>query len=165
MSTEKQIEANRENAQKAGVKTQEGKEIVRHNAYKHGLTAKALLGDFSTISESLSDFEQILDGLKRSFSPKGHFENDQIEQMAKATFKLRRFDVWEKHCFKESEELNDSFKLHKKFGIAAFTDLELALKYKASLEGQYYRALEAFLKSRQCQQLNLFHASEPNENE
>ena len=38
--SEKQLEANRKNAQKGGVKTEEGKSIVRYNALKHGLLAK-----------------------------------------------------------------------------------------------------------------------------
>ncbi|MCX5637107.1 MAG: hypothetical protein NTX52_05375 [Planctomycetota bacterium] len=38
--SEKQLEANRENALKGGVKTEEGKAIVKYNALKHGLLAK-----------------------------------------------------------------------------------------------------------------------------
>ena len=38
--SEKQLQANRENAQKGGVKTPEGKAIVKYNALKHGLLAK-----------------------------------------------------------------------------------------------------------------------------
>jgi len=38
--SEKQLQANRENAQKGGVKTPEGKAMVKYNALKHGLLAK-----------------------------------------------------------------------------------------------------------------------------
>ncbi len=35
--SQKQLEANKANAQKGGVKTEEGKQIVKYNALKHGL--------------------------------------------------------------------------------------------------------------------------------
>jgi len=38
--SKKQLEGNKKNAQKGGVKTQEGKAIVKYNALKHGLLAK-----------------------------------------------------------------------------------------------------------------------------
>ena len=37
--SKKQLEANKKNAPKGGVKTQEGKAIVKYNALKHGLLA------------------------------------------------------------------------------------------------------------------------------
>ena len=39
----KQLEANRKNAQQGGVKTLEGKAIVKYNALKHGLLAKEVV--------------------------------------------------------------------------------------------------------------------------
>ena len=38
--SKKQLEANKKNAQKGGVKTQEGKAIVKYNALRHGLRPK-----------------------------------------------------------------------------------------------------------------------------
>ena len=44
MATEKQINANRQNAQKStGPKTAEGKAAVSQNAVKHGLFAQSLI--------------------------------------------------------------------------------------------------------------------------
>ena len=43
MTTEKQIDANRENGKLGGVKTEEGKNISKYNALKHGLLSKAVL--------------------------------------------------------------------------------------------------------------------------
>ncbi len=44
MTSEKQVQANRRNALKStGPKTQEGKDIVRHNAVKHGLLSQEVL--------------------------------------------------------------------------------------------------------------------------
>ena len=41
--SEKQLKANKKNAQKAGVKTAKGKAIVKYNALKHGLLAKEVV--------------------------------------------------------------------------------------------------------------------------
>ena len=39
MTSNKQIEANRKNSKKGGIKTERGKEISKHNALKHGLNS------------------------------------------------------------------------------------------------------------------------------
>ena len=41
--SQKQLEANRKNAQKGGVKTTEGKAIIKFNALKHGLLTKEVV--------------------------------------------------------------------------------------------------------------------------
>jgi len=43
MTTEKQIQANKENAKLGGVKTDEGKAVSKYNALKHGLLSKEVL--------------------------------------------------------------------------------------------------------------------------
>ncbi len=42
-TSQKQIEANRENAKLGGVKTEEGKAVSRYNAIKHGILSKNVL--------------------------------------------------------------------------------------------------------------------------
>ena len=41
--SDKQLEANRKNAKLGGVKTEEGKEVSRLNALKHGLLSEVIL--------------------------------------------------------------------------------------------------------------------------
>ena len=41
--SQKQLEANRENAKLGGVKTEEGKAVSKYNALKHGLLSKEVL--------------------------------------------------------------------------------------------------------------------------
>ena len=41
--SQKQLEANRQNAKLGGVKTEEGKAISKYNAIKHGLLSKEVL--------------------------------------------------------------------------------------------------------------------------
>ncbi|MHC4085949.1 MAG: hypothetical protein ACYSWZ_12360 [Planctomycetota bacterium] len=50
--SQKQLEANKKNAQKGGVKTTEGKAIVKYNALKHGLLAKEVV---VTVGEGAED--------------------------------------------------------------------------------------------------------------
>ncbi len=60
MTSVKQIEANRRNAQKStGPKTNEGKEVSRLNVLKHGLLAEMLL----LPDENVEAFEQLREGL------------------------------------------------------------------------------------------------------
>ena len=43
--SQKQLEANRENAKLGGVKTEEGKAVSKYNAIKHGLLSEEVLLD------------------------------------------------------------------------------------------------------------------------
>jgi len=42
-TSQKQLEANRQNAKLGGVKTEEGKAVSKYNALKHGLLSKEVL--------------------------------------------------------------------------------------------------------------------------
>ncbi len=71
--SEKQLKANKKNAQKDGVKTPEGKAIVKYNALKHGLLAKEAVitvgegawkqdkRDFTKMHKDGKPFEEIYD--------------------------------------------------------------------------------------------------------
>lgn len=159
MATEKQIEANRKNALKAGVKTEEGKAKVRYNAFKHGLTGKVLLSNLESISESEEVYRDILQGLRDSFQPRNFYEESLVEAMANAQFKLGRYEHVEAGLFKDagvfwgSSLYDDDPKKHLQMSHSA--PFDLALKYKASLEAQFYRAVESLMKHREFQ-LDLF---------
>ncbi len=87
MSTEKQIEANRRNAQKStGPRTEEGRAAVRLNGIKHGLTAETLV----LPGESQSEFHELLDSLEAEHRPTTPTEELLVRQMAMASWRLRR---------------------------------------------------------------------------
>jgi hypothetical protein len=66
MSTQKQIAANRQNAQKStGPKTPEGRAAVRLNGVTHGLTAQTLI----LKGETESDFDSLLASSQAEYSP------------------------------------------------------------------------------------------------
>lgn len=68
MASEKQIQANQQNAQKSsGPKSDEGKRAVSGNRITHGiLSTKLLLSD-----ESAEDYEALLGGLVSELGPVG----------------------------------------------------------------------------------------------
>src|SRR4030081_2011672 len=87
MATDKQIAANRLNAQKStGPKTPEGRAAVRLNGVKHGLTAETIV----LKGESEADFTNLLDSLEAEHDPATPTEEALVVQLALATWRLRR---------------------------------------------------------------------------
>ncbi len=92
MATNKQIEANRRNAQKStGPKTSEGKNIARANACKHGLAATTLL--YSPMRhEDRTEFEEMRNDLIYSWNPVGMKELQLVEMIAGAYARMQRLE-------------------------------------------------------------------------
>jgi hypothetical protein len=88
--SEKQLEANRANALKGGVKTQEGKEIVKYNALKHGLLAKEVVITVGDGIEDPEEFNTLLEDLGTQLQPQGTLEEMLVEKIAVAYWRLRR---------------------------------------------------------------------------
>lgn len=78
MATEKQIEANRKNAQlSTGPRTPEGKSNVSMNALKHGLRAE----EFQLLpTEKPEEFAARLDGWNRFYNPANPVEADMVHK-------------------------------------------------------------------------------------
>ena len=88
--SEKQLEANRQNAQLGGVKTPEGKEIVKYNALKHGLLAKEIVITIGDGAENPEEFNALIEDLSTQFKPVGVLEEMLVEKIAVAYWRLRR---------------------------------------------------------------------------
>jgi len=68
MSSQKQIDANRLNAQKStGPNTPEGRDAVRFNALRHGLTAKHAVLE----NENEQEFQEMLEAFEAEHQPTG----------------------------------------------------------------------------------------------
>jgi hypothetical protein len=92
MSSERQIEANRRNAQKStGPKTADGKERSRLNAVTHGMTAQfdALPGEEA---EALAGR---IDAWRADLKPRNQLEYDAIERAARASWQLDMVELAE----------------------------------------------------------------------
>src|SRR6185503_13143580 len=102
MATAAQQLANRLNARRsAGPRTPEGKDRSSRNAVTHGLTARhALLP-----SEDAEEFERHLRAFTRRHRPEGPDELFLVQQMAEATWRLRRVRKLETDCLAAGADL------------------------------------------------------------
>jgi hypothetical protein len=86
MSTEKQINANRKNAQKStGPKTAEGKAAVSQNAVKHGLFTDSII-----FGENEADYEAFHDEMLAELDPAGAVETTMAERIISLWWRLKR---------------------------------------------------------------------------
>jgi len=87
MATEKQIEANRRNAQKStGPATEVGKTKAKFNALKHGMTADTAVLPY----EDPSSYEQLRESLIDNYQPVGAGEQMLVELVAVNYWRLLR---------------------------------------------------------------------------
>jgi hypothetical protein len=87
MTSEKKIEANRQNAQKStGPRTPEGKATSSRNALRHGLLAQQVL----VPGEDGEALRELAEGLRTELQPVGELENLLVEQIIATHWRLRR---------------------------------------------------------------------------
>ena len=98
MATERQIEANRKNAQKCtGPRTPEGKAVSSQNAFKTGLDANSELIRF----ESRADYEALTTEYYASYHPATPAQRFLVDTMIKSEWLSRRYmtidaAIWER---------------------------------------------------------------------
>jgi hypothetical protein len=99
MSTRKQMEANRRNAQRStGPRTADGKARVASNALTHGLTAKQII----LRNENPRDFEAFRISLMNDLNLKGALQEVLGERIVIDSWRLRRVPVLEAALYKSS---------------------------------------------------------------
>jgi hypothetical protein len=100
MSTEAQINANRQNAQKStGPRTARGKKKISKNAIKHGLFADALI-----IGESEADYEVFHDEMLADLAPVGAVETMMAERVISLWWRLRRAERMQNQALSDMME-------------------------------------------------------------
>ncbi len=152
--SQKQLEANRNNAKFGGVKTAEGKEKVRYNAMKHGLLAKHVVIDGDDKAEYLA----LCSGLYSELSPKNELEKIMVERIITNTWRLRRclqiemslmsyqrdddfatLDVSGKECQRERRQ---------QFSMLESPIIEKILRYETMMEKGLFKALNELQRIR-----------------
>lgn len=84
--SEKQLEANRENAKLGGVKTEEGKAISKYNAVKHGLLSdKVLFGN-----EDKTELDDLKEKIRNDLKPCSEIELILTDRITANFWRLRR---------------------------------------------------------------------------
>jgi len=148
--SEKQLEANRENAKLGGVKTEEGKEISKYNALKHGILSKEVLLEGED-EESLVELgKRIRAGIK----PSGEIELILTDRVVANIWRLRRFLEVERKVMElnREKEMTDSLnvkysskeKIDRMAGreMIVNEDTEILLRYETAIERSIYKALQ-----------------------
>lgn len=144
-TTQKQLEANRENGKKGGVKTPEGKAISRYNALKHGLLSKeVLLSD-----ENEDDLVDLGKKLRAELAPETEFELVLVDRITANIWRLRRVMRIEQEMIDDDRVSTDYMgnKTVKSLGSALSYDFAnhdtygKLIRYEASIERGIYKAL------------------------
>jgi hypothetical protein len=92
MASERQIRANRLNAQKStGPRTNAGKAASSKNALRHGLTAQQVVLE----GEDVAMFQALRDRFLREFQPAGAMEEFLVERLIGLAWRLRRVPLFE----------------------------------------------------------------------
>ena len=128
-TSQKQIEANQENGKKGGVKTKEGKAIVRYNALKHGLLSEQILMEGEDDNVLLSLEKRLRNELK----PTTEIELLLVDKIASSVWRLRRALSFEK----DTAIYTSSF--DKTIGLRDSADR--FFRYETMLERGIYKAL------------------------
>jgi len=102
----KQLQANRQNAQKGGVKTEEGKAITRYNALKHGFYGNKNLLE----GESRKVFYNFSQYIIQDLKPEGFLEKALVQKIIATLWRMRRLyrietNEIEKHEYEHYEEI------------------------------------------------------------
>ncbi|MBU6389578.1 hypothetical protein KGQ71_03610 [Patescibacteria group bacterium] len=142
MSTEKQLQANKENAQRGGVKTPEGKATASMNALKHGLLSSHIVLQ----NEKQGIFDELLARVEKALKPVGHVEGVLAERIAINIWRMQRFYRAEQAQmdFYREQLANLDFlgsKANSVMGIMTHSETDKLLRYEAAIERGFYRAL------------------------
>jgi hypothetical protein len=87
MTSERQKAANQANALRStGPKTQEGKDVVRFNAFRHGLLSQ----DVVLPGEDADAFEDLCNRVRADLSPVGPIEEFLVNRVVNAMWRLQR---------------------------------------------------------------------------
>jgi hypothetical protein len=90
VSSERQIEANKINAQRStGPRTPEGKQRVASNALKHGLTGKQIV----LPNENSDEFDEFRNAIWNDLCPQGAFEEVLADKIVADAWRLKRVPV------------------------------------------------------------------------
>lgn len=148
MTTLKQSQANRQNAKLGGVKTEEGKEISKYNALKHGLLSKEVLLE----KEDEQSLTELGKRLRNEIKPIGELEMLLSDRIIANFWRLKRaLEVerntmeWRKNykeiSFGLDEEPESQKKKKRIKAMIVNDDTEKLLRYETAIERSIYKAL------------------------
>jgi len=124
MLTEKQLEANRRNAElSTGPVTDEGKAIVSKNRVSHGLLSRDVVLPGMEQFENVEDFKQLKESLEEYWQPEGVMEESLCEDLAIQWWRMRRLYRHESGSLKEQHENIKKFWYDTRTELRGFSDI------------------------------------------
>jgi hypothetical protein len=123
-----------------GPRTGSGKAIASRNAIRHGIFSNAAL----LKSESRSEYESLLEGLREYFKPVGMFEEILVEKLAILIWRYRRLIITEKTEIESGSPLQ--------FDSQDSSILDRFPRYEASIDRAFDRTLTQLER---CQRMRL----------
>jgi hypothetical protein len=163
MTTQKQIEANQQNALfSTGAKTAEGKAVVSKNAIRHGVFSKDLIT--SDGKESVAEYQELLNNLITSLAPSDQMEYLLVEKIAVDFWRLKRLLRFESgSIFKRIigdvsslfDQTIDAETVIRINSLPDQADVEKIMRYESALQKSILQNL-AMLKKLQELRLGLF---------
>ncbi len=140
MAAQRQIEANRRNALKSvGPRSEAGKALVALNALRHGLTSRRPI----LPGEEAEVFAVLAAGLRAQLQPEGELEEQLVERIAAALWRLQRVSGVEAAVVARESGGGEG----ANFALAFVRDAEGSdtfsrlRRYETTLERSVYRAL------------------------
>ena len=144
MLTEKQLEANRANAQKStGPTSVAGLEKVSQNALKHGLCGK-----FQVLpSENQAEYDDLFERFMRAEKPADDSERELVAKMARHTWLAERAIRCQDSCFIVLPATPEN-EAERKDPTIVTLQLERFIRYHAAHDRAYQRASKELLERR-----------------
>ncbi len=141
MTSQKQIEANRINAQKStGPNSEEGKTVVSRNAVRHGI-----LSDHIPLNDA--DFQQYTEFhevMRRQLQPVDGIQNFLADRIISTAWRLRRIIHVETLMLQKAGKLSYSNSYREAFEGRSGDHITILSRYERALENSFFRALREF---------------------
>lgn len=143
--TQKQLEANRQNAKLGGVKTKEGKAVSKYNALKHGLLSKEVLLD----GEDEKMLVEVGKKLRAELDPQTELELVLVDRITANVWRLRRVMQIEREMIDDDRHTTDFMDRPKEMTLGEAFSYDFVncdtygklIRYETSIERGIYRAL------------------------
>ncbi len=142
-TSQKQLEANQQNAKLGGVKTEEGKAISRFNALKHGLLSREVL----LKDEDEENLIELGKRLREELKPATEIELVLVDRVTTNIWRLRRAMKIEREMIENETKSDYLSGSSKTLGAAFISDLgqygsfDKFMRYENSIERGIYKAL------------------------
>lgn len=159
MATQKQILANRKNAQKStGPKSAAGKRASSRNALKHGVLSQQAVADH----EDRKAYEALLGQLIEEYAPEAALECTLVERLSILIWREKRLAKAEAERLRRSYEKAQEWSLSKPLEALPLRDQYLVGRYQGML-GRQIRDTLKDLRDEQDRRLNTIQVASKDE--